>query len=74
MPQRSGQRCCENTEPDISQEQESAGPSVHEPSQDDFIALHSSKGDTNGMDENHTDFDDTEDMLLTTVSIMMMRF
>ena len=41
MPQKSGQRCCENTEPDMSQEPESAGPSACEPSQEDFITLHS---------------------------------
>ena len=26
MPQRSGHKCCENTEPDMSQEQENTGP------------------------------------------------
>ena len=39
MPQNSAQTCCNNTEPDMSRER-SAGPSAHEPSQDDFITLH----------------------------------
>ena len=61
MPQNSAQTCCNNTEPDMSREQ-SAGPSAHEPSQDDFIKLDPSKEDTNGIDENHTDSDDAEDI------------
>ena len=36
MSQNSGQTCCNNTEPDMSREQ-SAGPSAHEPSQDDLL-------------------------------------
>ena len=61
MPQNSAQTCCNNTEPDMSREQ-SAGPSAPETSQDDFITLHPSKEDTIGIDENHTDSDDAEDI------------
>ena len=61
MPQRSRQRR-ENTELDMSQEQESVGPSAHEPSQDDFITLHPSKEDTNAIDENQTDSDEADDI------------
>ena len=37
-------------------------PSAHEPSQDDFITLHPSKEDANGIDENHTDYDEADDI------------
>ena len=46
----------------MSQEEESAGPSVHEPSQDDIITLHPSKENTNGIDGNHTDSNEAEDI------------